>query len=925
MSKIQFWHTRAFLVLAGCAVGLAALAQDRSPWPPKPPRDVDDGKVVRVGDVKEDPKVLSPPILDEPIYACSETVFVRGYIPGADIQVFAAGNPSPIGHGHSIFSSMAIKVTPALTKGQVLTATQKSGGFTSGPSNAVTVRDWKDDYPNGMPKPRIEPPPLFRCGRATGADHLLPGSHLEFISEPSLGGGSFGPPVTIASMDGAGTSQWMIVSPAFGLGDRVHAQYSLCGDKSPPSDPEIVQQQPATIPPPTVDEGFEGQQIIVVRNIVNGATLDVFANDIMHSIGGSPTPGGSGQQVRVNPPAVAGDMLFATQALCDKSPPGPGTTVKPCSELPAPQIKPPSPGDTQVEVTVFVPGSEIQVYANGQKVGDGSGPLMNLVRPLEDSETVLVIQILGKCKAKQGWQVPVKCRASDDMTACSADWPAFGHDSTRWGQQTKNSALADPNRVPTLKVKWTFDPPEPGQFRASPIVWKGIVYVGSGAGRLYAIDADTGKLLWQYPPKDKPPLTSAFTCNPSSFGLAASAAIATLSEKKKKREVVIFGAPDRSVSPGLGSGRLFALDAKTGAEVWKSNAVATLDGTTSQSTSQLHEQIGYSAPLVRNGRVYVGIANHCDNPIQNGKVVAVDVETGAILGFSYKSTSTRGGGVWSAVAAGPSGELYVTTGNARSGNPGGEPAVNRALSLLRLNPTNGGVVWKFTAVPFDLDNDPDWAAGPIALKASCGTVAVSTQKDGWSYAVNAGSATPAPASMRWQFPATGVPFTPGDGTTHSDDRYLVRGAAWKDVFVTMTGGENVVNDINSGFGRLHGLNVCGRSGRVRWLLDVPTANIGQTYQLGPPTVTRGVFYVCTAQGHLIAFADPSVAAGAGMRCSNPAVSNGSCTANGFALVPQPTVLADVTLDGSRVLTEPALAGGRVFVSTEGGKVFMLEP
>jgi len=161
---------------------------------------------------------------------------------------------------------------------------------------------------------------------------------------------------------------------------------------------------------------------------------------------------------------------------------------------------------------------------------------------------------------------------------------------------------------------------------------------------------------------------------------------------------------------------------------------------------------------------------------------------------------------------------------------------------------------------------------------------------------------------------------------HSDDRYLVRGAVWNDVFVTMTGGENVVSDVNSGFGRLHGLNICAaKSGRVRWLFDVPSAMLGVIYQLGPPTVTRGVVFVGTAQGHVVAFADPSVAPGVGLRCSNPFVSNASCVANGFALVPQPSVLADVKLDGSRILTEPALAGGRVFVATEGGHVYMLEP
>jgi outer membrane protein assembly factor BamB len=908
----------AMMIIVLCCVGSPA------PQPPGPSSVPSDGQVVPVKDLRDDPSVLSPLILNEPIYECTDTVFVQGYVPNAEIQVFVAGDPSPIGNGHSLLPSLSIKTTITFTKGQVITATQTVNGHTSAPSNAVTVRSHTDDYPNGIPRPRLDPPPLYHCGRATGARDILPGAHLEFISEPALGGG-FGPPVTIASMDGAGPSQWMIVNPAFGLGDRVHAEYRICADVSPPTHPEIVQEQPATIPAPTVDQGYEGQQIIVVRNVLNGATLDVFANDLAHRIGGSPTPGGSGQQVIVSPPAVPGDSLFAIQALCDKSPPGPGVVVKPCRDLPAAKIKPPEPDDTQVEVVDSVPGAAIQIYANGQKIGDGGGTPINLVRPLNDGEIVTVVQILGSCQSQWAFEVPVGCRASSDALACSGDWPAFGHDSTRRGEQPKNSALADPFLVRTLQVRWRFTPPESGGFRASPIVYKGVVYVGSGNGRLYALDANTGTLLWQYPPPGQPPLTSSYTCNPSSFGIASSASIARI---RNEVDAVIFGAPDRSLPPGLGSGRLFALNAATGTEIWKSPAVAVLDGTTPGSTRELHEQIGYSSPLVRNGRVYVGIANHCDNPIQNGKVMAVNLNTGVVVGgFNYQSTNTRGGGVWSAVAAGPVGELYITTGNARAGNPGGPPAVNQALSLLRLDPTTGNVVWQFQPVPFDLDNDPDWAAGPIAFKATCGTVGVSTQKDGWSYAVDAGAGVPGPPSMRWQFPPTGVPFTPGDGTMHSDDRYLVRGAAWNDVFTTMTGGENVVSDINSGFGRLHGLNICAsKSSRVRWLFDVPGVTIGATYQLGPPTVTRGVLFVGTAQGHVVAFADPSVAPGVGLRCSNPAVPNSTCTANGFALVPQPSVLADIILDDrSPILTEPALAGSRVFVSTTGGHVYMLEP
>lgn len=509
------------------------------------------------------------------------------------------------------------------------------------------------------------------------------------------------------------------------------------------------------------------------------------------------------------------------------------------------------------------------------------------------------------------------------LPSCAPNyWRTFRHDASRSGYQADSSAISDPAKVPGLHVRWTFQPPGPQMFRASPVVYNGRVYIGNANGYFYAVNADTGALDWQYPAAASPALVSQFTCNPSSFGIASSAAIATINGT----DAVIFGAPDQSIGTGLGEGRLFALNAQTGAEIWKSPVIAHVTGLTVGSTTQLHEQIGYSAALVFNDRVYVGIANHCDNPIQNGKVVAVSLTTGAIdAGFSFTATNTRGGGVWSSIA-GFENALYVTTGNSRCWNGGcqSEPTVNNALSLLRLDANTGSVIWKYQPVPFSMDNDPDWSAGATAMQASCGTVIVSTMKDGWTHAVNAGDGTPGSPSMRWVFPAHTIPFTPGDGTVHGDTRYLRPGAAWGDVYITITGGLNVTTNVTGGYRRLHALNVCAaEADRIRWIKDVPGAT--GTYALGPPTVTRGMVYVGTNSGRLIVIADPSIAPAAGWRCSNPDVSSANCVASGFTLVPDPAVLADIQLDGS-IRTEPALlAQPGVYVATDSGKLYRLDP
>jgi hypothetical protein len=55
----------------------------------------------------------------------------------------------------------------------------------------------------------------------------------------------------------------------------------------------------------------------------------------------------------------------------------------------------------------------------------------------------------------------------------------------------------------------------------------------------------------------------------------------------------------------------------------------------------------------------------------------------------------------------------------------------------------------------------------------------------------------------------------------------------------------------------------------------------------------------------------------------------SCVASGYSVVWTPAVLADVALtDGSSAAglrNEPAISGGRLFVATTGGHVYMLSP
>ncbi|MEO0423993.1 MAG: PQQ-binding-like beta-propeller repeat protein, partial [Pseudomonadota bacterium] len=802
------------------------------------------------------------------------------------------------------------------------------------PSNAVTVTSHLEDYPAGLPQPRINAPPVWECGRAAGVSDVVPGALVEvFARDPGDAGGNV---VGAFNATPEWGLNWTGINPAYNLDARTWAVASLC-EQSNTSAEELVRAEPATIEIPTLHDVYEGNDRVIARGpapdhgpLTTGAFVDVM--EAGTSVGSTVTPGGAGHIILVSPD-VSSSPYTATQSLCTSSDPSVPVTPIPCDDLPPPIIKPPLPGDTKIELTDYVEGAEILVFANGAEIGHSGPPVINLSAPLGNGQTLTVVQRLGSCESDWVYEIEVECEnLGGDDRACSGDWPAFRHNAMRSANQTQVSALSDPYQVKKLNRAWEFDPPEGRAFRASPVVHGDMVYIGNGNGRFYALDVATGAVQWEYPPPGSPALLTQYVSNPSSCGIAASAAIGRV---QRELDVVIFAAPDPSLGAGLGSGRLFALDAQTGAEVWKSPEIAVLNGLTVSDESELHEQTGYAPPLVFGDRVYIGIANHGDNPIQNGRVVAVDLNTGnPVPGFDFKATSTRGGGVWSPIAGGFGRDgIFITTGNTRCWNGGcqDEPSPNHGLSMLRLNASSGAVDWKLQPVPFALDGDPDWSAGPSLLRTSCGDMVLSRMKDGWTYAIDP-SATYTP---RWQFPPTGsapgYEFDPAWGTAHGDSRYLYPGAAWNDTYISEAGGEDVINITATGFGRLHAFNACGGSGgRVRWIADIPGATQGGQYQLGSPSVSHGIVFVGNGSGDLVAIADPGVWPSTSSTCSNPAVPLADCAANGFNVVPVPHVLANVDLGSVAILGEPALAGGRVFVASgrscgSNGALHMLEP
>src|SRR5262249_23280217 len=117
----------------------------------------------------------------------------------------------------------------------------------------------------------------------------------------------------------------------------------------------------------------------------------------------------------------------------------------------------------------------------------------------------------------------------------AGDWVGSGFDPQGSRNNTHENTLG-PANVAQMGVAWTF--PTPAPVTGTPAVAGGVLYAGDFAGNFYALDADDGKLIWQWH---------------QPFGIPVS------DSPLVTKGVVVFG--------DLG-GNVYGLDADTGAQLW---------------------------------------------------------------------------------------------------------------------------------------------------------------------------------------------------------------------------------------------------------------------------------------------------------------------------------------------------------------------
>lgn len=357
---------------------------------------------------------------------------------------------------------------------------------------------------------------------------------------------------------------------------------------------------------------------------------------------------------------------------------------------------------------------------------------------LSDDQKILVAEYLTQRKLNTESPHPQAPQCANN--AKPLDWSqpmSAANWGITWGntrEVTEAAAGITAGDVPKLKLKWAFAFPDAQRVRSQPLIAAGTVFTGSQDGTVYALNTDTGCVRW-------------------TFRAAAEV-----------RTGIAIDTVTRQLFFGDLLGRVYAIDANNGKELWRIRAddhpAATITGT----------------PTYYDGRLYVSVsslevisARKDDYPCCNfrGSVVALDPTNGKTLWRTYSvaepataqsknSKGTQnygpsGAPIWNSPTIDTKrGQLYVGTGENYS-----SPTTDTSDAILAIDLKTGELRWSYQATPKDAwntacsgreksancpkEDGPDFDFGASMVLATTSTgqdLVLGPQKSGIVHAVN---------------------------------------------------------------------------------------------------------------------------------------------------------------------------------------------
>jgi polyvinyl alcohol dehydrogenase (cytochrome) len=296
---------------------------------------------------------------------------------------------------------------------------------------------------------------------------------------------------------------------------------------------------------------------------------------------------------------------------------------------------------------------------------------------------------MGSAQQGDAKNMPNQCTTNTPIAdpARGSAWNGWGNGLANTRFQPASTAGLTAAQVPRLKLKWAFGFPTGVSANAQPTVVSGRVFVGSDNGFSYSLDAKTGCVYWSFQ-------QGSIVRNAPSVG--------AVSGQGATRYAVFFGD---------GHANVYALDAQTGRQIWKTKVdphfVARITAGTTYYNGKLFVPVSSSEEFSSGHPDY----SCCT---ARGSVVALDANTGKEIWKSWvvpeepKPYRTMpngvvlykpaGGAVWNAPTVDPvRGAVYFGTGDATTAPPA---VTTDAIMAVDIN--TGKLLWSYQATEGDV-------------------------------------------------------------------------------------------------------------------------------------------------------------------------------------------------------------------------------
>ena len=308
------------------------------------------------------------------------------------------------------------------------------------------------------------------------------------------------------------------------------------------------------------------------------------------------------------------------------------------------------------------------------------------------------------------------------------EWPVWGGNF----ENTHYSPLTQINRsnVRQLSVAWSYETGEKGGLQTSPIIVDGVLYGISPAQKVFALDAGTGKVLWNF-----------------DSGIAGT---------QPDRGLTYWSdGKDRRIFVGV-MNFLYALDVASGKPVVSFAEGGRVDLRKDLGRNYETQSIALTSPgVIHKDVIIVGGRNPETLPAPPGDIRAYDVRSGKLRWsfhtiphpgeFGYDTwppdawkTSGAANNWAGMVVDRQRGIVFVPTGSAAFDFYGADRVGDDlfANSLLALDASTGKRIWHFQGVRHDIW-DRDFPAAPVLVQVDRGGKKVDavaqTSKQGFVY------------------------------------------------------------------------------------------------------------------------------------------------------------------------------------------------